>query len=747
MTLVKRSISKALHLDNNFSHVDRLPVSPRVSTVNQIGLSSTSSGQLTLLNTYGTVGWLFAVVDRISQSVACAEWGLFRRLANGDKQEIVSHPLLDLWNNVNPYQPGESFREAGQQHLELVGEWWIVLLGPDGGAPVELQMVRPDRMTVIPNPTEFIAGYIYRIGGERIPLEPNQVILIKRPNPVDPYRGLGPVQSLLSDIESERSASQYTRNLLMNGAEPGGIIETEDTLSDDDFERLVARWKETHQGVSNAGRVAFLERGHWVNVTRSQRDMQFEQLRKLNRDIITGAYGMPAAMLGVSENINRSNADAAELMFARWLIKPRLDRIKSSLNTQLVPFYDSTGTLMFDYVNPVPNDRLADKDEAIQGYEAGILTLNESRIRLGEGEVEEGGDEFKPTPSGGGLLGFEGGRQWKGWTKDPLLDDGVEKVETRVRRNWERRLKQEANALAEHITQFFIRRVKIELADIEGFDWDWWAKYGEETVAELEQLFTMSIFIDAPDLAPGQVQRLAAEYAQIRGAQLLRVDGNLNLVKLTRARVGQLVATAIEEGQGLSTLQRNLREDFAFSPERAQMVARTETATALGQGQKQVAITQDRDEKHWVTQGDAHVDIDICRANELQGWIKLVDPFQSGHDTVPSHPNCRCVVRYRTSEPSGIDPAEGLAEDAAGAIGGARMVTEVHCPKCDQRMAVKDFRGSSTFRCTRCKPPSTFTFSTIEEGLSVVRKIVERDDQGRIMAVTEEHPTNGRVYG
>ena len=140
-------------------------------------------------------------------------------------------------------------------------------------------------------------------------------------------------------------------------------------------------------------------------------------------------------------------------------------------------------------------------------------------------------------------------------------------------------------------------------------------------------------------MPPVEAQRLAAEYAQHRGARLLRLDGDLNMVTFTRERVNQLVSQTIEQGDSLQALQKALREDLAFSRERARTVARTETATAQGQGAKGAAIVQGRDEKHWVTQGDDAVEGD-CLENEAAGWTDIGQPFPTGVDTIPQHPNC-----------------------------------------------------------------------------------------------------------
>ena len=189
-------------------------------------------------------------------------------------------------------------------------------------------------------------------------------------------------------------------------------------------------------------------------------------------------------------------------------------------------------------------------------------------------------------------------------------------------------------------------------------------------------------------MPPGEMQRLAGDYARARGGELLQLTGDVNLIDMTRRRVGQLVAESIERGDSLGKLQRTLRQDFVFSPDRARMVARTETATALGQGAKQASIAKGRDEKHWITQGDDVVDPD-CVMNEDAGWLPIGDIFPSGHDVIPAHPSCRCVTRYRTAK---LHEEEGVA--ARG--------YEARCPNCEKLL----LRGAveiSARWCNRCK--------------------------------------------
>jgi phage portal protein BeeE len=208
-------------------------------------------------------------------------------------------------------------------------------------------------------PETFLSGYQYSApGGQIVPLGLDEVFFLRRPNPLDPYRGWGAVQTILTDLDASRYSREWNRNFFLNGAEPGGIIEVDRRLDDDEFDEHRDRWAEQHRGVSNAHRVAILENGmKWVDRKYTARDMQFAELSHRLRRESPEALGFPKPMTGAVDDINRANADAGEVVFARWLILVRLRRTRAILNTQLLPMYGRLGAgLEFDFDNPVPAD-------------------------------------------------------------------------------------------------------------------------------------------------------------------------------------------------------------------------------------------------------------------------------------------------------------------------------------------------------------------------------------------------------
>ena len=228
---------------------------------------------------------------------------------------------------------------------------------------MSLWSVRPDRMEPVPHREKFLAGFIYTgPSGERVPLETHEVIQIKYPNPFDPYHGLGPVQSILVDIDAAKYSAAWNRNFFLNSATPGGVIQVDKRLSDDEWNEFTNRWRESHRGMGAAHRVAVLEQGaEWVPNAHTIRDMDFGNLRGMSRDVMREAFTIHKAILGTSDDVNRANAVTAQEHFESFLLTDRLDRWKDVLNCSYLPLFGSTGEgVEMDYEDPVTSNREAD---------------------------------------------------------------------------------------------------------------------------------------------------------------------------------------------------------------------------------------------------------------------------------------------------------------------------------------------------------------------------------------------------
>jgi HK97 family phage portal protein len=366
----------------------RAPIGTQLSFGSDGGTSNYASA-------YGSNGWVYACSSRIAQAVGEAEPHMYRR-KNDDVEEVFSHPLLDVLAHMTDFHTRQEAFELEETYLDLMGEW-AMLIFRNGFGIKELWPINPRQLSVVPHPTEYISGYVFNSndGKTKVPLEKRDVLFIKTPNPNSLYRGQGAIQAIATDIDADRYASLWNKNFFINGASHGGAIEVPKELTPDAYERLVAQWKQGHQGVANAHRIAILQGGaKWVPPASALKDMDFPNLRRANRDIVLGAFGMSPHMLGAEETTNRSTAESSEFVFDRWVVLPRLRRIAGKINEFLLPQFPKSEDMWLEFDDPTPENQEFDLQLAKDGFAAGFLTRNEARELVGMDNLGPTGDIF-----------------------------------------------------------------------------------------------------------------------------------------------------------------------------------------------------------------------------------------------------------------------------------------------------------------------------------------------------------------
>lgn len=140
-----------------------------------------------------------------------------------------------------------------------------------------------------------------------------------------------------------------------------------------------------------------------------------------------------------------------------------------------------------------------------------------------------------------------------------------------------------------------------------------------------------------------QVNQSAITWAERRAASLITSDASGGeLIDATRTLIRAEIEAAVENGSSTAQLAKALREHYAFSADRAMVIARTELAMAESNGNLQAYLASGVvQKKRWILDPDP---CPVCIANAAQGEIALLQEFQGGVMTAPQHPNCRCAI-------------------------------------------------------------------------------------------------------
>jgi HK97 family phage portal protein len=370
-----------------------VPMAPRYAGRGGSLMPGPAQGSDAYMQAYAAVGTIFSCVSLYAWGTSRPEWHLYRKQpvdgrtryttrdeGSDQRVEVIRHQALSVLGRPNDFTTRAGLFEAAQQYMDLAGEGpLLVERDPRATFPVGLWNVSPARLEPVPDPEKYLLGWIYTSpdGREKVPLGVDEVIFAKYPSPMDPYRGLGPVQSILVDADSSRYSAAWNKNFFLNSAVPGGVIAVDHRMEDDEWDEFQERWQSSHRGVARSHRVAMLEGGMtWIPNAMTMRDMDFAELRNLSRDVIREAFRMHKVMLGVSDDVNRANAQTGEEVFSNWGVVPRLDRWRDVLNNFFLPMFGSTGEgVEFDYIRPVPTNREQDNAELTAKCGAVVLLV------------------------------------------------------------------------------------------------------------------------------------------------------------------------------------------------------------------------------------------------------------------------------------------------------------------------------------------------------------------------------------
>lgn len=350
------------------------------------------------------VGYVYTAVGAISQEVASIDLHLYKVKYVGGQpktQEIFEHEILSVLHYVNQLSTLYEIVEATQIYLELTGEAFWVVLRDATGKPSEFWLLRPDWVKVVPSKTDVIDHYVYHAGGlaaDKVDIPKENIIPFKYFNPLNPYRGKGPTQAAAMPFDILNFAQEYNRNFFFNSAIPSLVFSSEQKISEAMIKRFLNQWQSTFGGRSKSNKIAFLGNGMKMDkATTAAKELDFNEQMKNLRDDVLAVYKVPKTVLGLTEDVNKANAQATTAAFMERVITPRMRRFVDSLNEFFVPmFTGDDNSLFLDFTDPAPEDVELKLKRYENGRQNTWLTPNE--IRMEENlEPIEGGDDLFAT--------------------------------------------------------------------------------------------------------------------------------------------------------------------------------------------------------------------------------------------------------------------------------------------------------------------------------------------------------------
>ena len=328
-------ILKYLRKAKPLSNEEKASAGARVAVwgnVGRVAWSPRDTASLTKIGFHGNpVG--YRAVKMIAEAAAALPV-----ICQDARRRYDTHPALKLITRPNMEQGRADLMEAAYVQLLLSGNAYLEAVLADEGWPVELHVLRSDRMSVVPGADGWPAAYDYSVGSRKHRFPAEEICHIKSVNPRDDHYGLAPMQAAATAIDVHNAASRWSKALLDNAARPSGAIvyrgmEGGGAMSQDQFERLQSELESHHQGARNAGRPMLLEGGlDWKPMGFSPSDMEFQKTKEAAARDIALAFGVPPMLLGIPGDATYANYAEAHRAFYRLTVLPLAHKVLASMS-------------------------------------------------------------------------------------------------------------------------------------------------------------------------------------------------------------------------------------------------------------------------------------------------------------------------------------------------------------------------------------------------------------------------------
>ena len=323
-------------------------------------------------------------------------------IAKGVKRSRVN---LLLNKEPNPFQDISTFKRNLITDYILDGNIFIYYDG------VHLYHLPANKVNIHASQTTYIEKYTFN---ETVTYSPSEIIHIKDNSFYSIYRGVSRLKPALRTMVLMQNMRQFQDNFFKNGAVPGLVLKSPNTLSEKIKERMIQSWSLRYRPDSGGRRPLILDGGIELDSISNTnfRELDFQNAIAENEKIILKALGIPPILLDSGNNANiRPNMR----MYYLETILP----IVKKLHFGLERFF---GFELKENVTDVPALQPELRDQS-QYYTAlvngGIISPNEARDHLGFEPVEGYDDLRVPANIAGSAANpDEGGRPIEGEDTD-----------------------------------------------------------------------------------------------------------------------------------------------------------------------------------------------------------------------------------------------------------------------------------------------------------------------------------------
>ena len=334
---------------------------------------------------------VFSCVRVLAESVGMLPCSLYEQLETGNRRAVRERLNRLLSVNPNNYMTPQEFWELLIACLCLRGNFYAYKVKALGEV-VELLPLDPSSVTPKLN-SKWEPEYQVTFPDGRHDTLTQDDIWHVRIFTLDGLTGLSPIAYAKQAVGLGLATEEHGSRLFGNGAVTSGVLQTDQYLKDDAWERLRTDFENRHQGLVNAHKPMILEMGlKWQQISMTSEDAQFLETRKFQLEENCRIFRVPLHMIQNTDRATFNNIENLGIGFINYSLVPYLTRIEQRINAGLVkPSKQGVFYAKFNAGALLRGDMKSRFDAYATGINWGIYSPNECR-ELEELNPREGGD-------------------------------------------------------------------------------------------------------------------------------------------------------------------------------------------------------------------------------------------------------------------------------------------------------------------------------------------------------------------
>lgn len=305
-----------------------------------------------------------------------------------NNEPIWEHEFYNLIYGKNKPNPDYSFQQlmwGTTTDIYIYGDGFIYTPLTNFGEPGELWRLFSIN-TSIRTAGGQIKSYAYYnpkvIGTKPIEYDKELIMHFNFPSEDASVYGRGLIQSGLEIFEKEAEINNYQVRSFKNDAATNFALCTDKHLNQNQIDIIVEKLNKKHAGSDNAKKPMILPDGlKPVNFGANPKESDFlESQKQVIKEILSLAHIHPA-LVGLMEDVNKSNMVEAYLHFKEFTLDPILEMMNGVFSKYVQNYYDES--LVIQFQPPVVFKQAEEIQRLELGAKYGLITYREGRDKLG----------------------------------------------------------------------------------------------------------------------------------------------------------------------------------------------------------------------------------------------------------------------------------------------------------------------------------------------------------------------------